>query len=93
MTDETSAHPTSTTETHESDQLVQRRANLAELAANGVLTAARLIPVHIEDPGRPRPDPQRRVIDIVRKLSADDFGSPVFDANGAYSRQAASARK
>jgi poly-gamma-glutamate capsule biosynthesis protein CapA/YwtB (metallophosphatase superfamily) len=63
-----------------------------ELAPNGVLLAAELHPVIIEEPGRPRPDPRGRAIEIVRQLSREDFGSAVFDANGEYRRPQPAAR-
>jgi hypothetical protein len=61
----------------------------ASLAPNGVLTALALHPVYIEEPGRPRPDPERRAIDIVRTLSKEDFGDALLDASGRWVRAAA----
>ncbi len=58
------------------------------LAANGVVTAARLHPLFLQDPGRPRPDPEQRAIESVRRLSQEDLGSPLFDTEGVYTRAA-----
>jgi len=57
-----------------------------KLAANGVVTAATLIPVHIQDPGRPQLDPKGQAIKIVRDLSRQDIGSPLFDKAGHFKR-------
>lgn len=53
-----------------------------DLAPNGVVTDALLDPVVLERPGVPTPDPSRRGIEIVRALSRDDFGEPLFDPGG-----------
>ena len=52
------------------------------LAINGVVTAAEINPVFLEDPGVPTPDLERRAIDIVRRLSEEDLGTSIFDARG-----------
>jgi hypothetical protein len=57
------------------------------LAINGVATAAEINPVFLEDPGVPTPDPERRAVDIVRRLSRDDLGDALFDAAGQYRRR------
>jgi hypothetical protein len=57
-----------------------------ELAPNGVLLSAKLNPVVIEEPGVPAPDRKGRAIKIVRDLSRQDFGNPVFDKEGKYTR-------
>ena len=57
-----------------------------ELAPNGVVLAATLNPVIIKEPGVPHPDPEGRAIEIVRNLSRQDFGDPVFDRDGRYVR-------
>ena len=56
------------------------------LAPNGVVTTAQLVPVFLESPGVPTPDPQGRAIEIVRSLSQEDLGDPLFDARGWYRR-------
>ncbi len=57
-----------------------------ELAANGVLLRAEMIPVTIADPGRPQPDPENDAIETVRALSLQDFGHVVLDEKGVYER-------
>jgi hypothetical protein len=57
------------------------------LAINGVVTAAEINPVFLDDPGVPTPDPERRAVDIVRRLSRDDLGNAVFDEAGRYRRR------
>ena len=57
-----------------------------ELAPNGVLTAAKLMPVQILKPGRPEPDAKNEAITIIRDLSQQDFGNAIFDAEGVYQR-------
>jgi poly-gamma-glutamate capsule biosynthesis protein CapA/YwtB (metallophosphatase superfamily) len=54
------------------------------LAANGAAVDAQLVPTALPRPGRPVLDPLRRTIGIVRALSASDFGSEVFDAEGRW---------
>ena len=44
-----------------------------ELAANGVLTAARLHPVVLDGDAVPRPDPTGRALTQIRELTAADF--------------------
>lgn len=56
------------------------------MAANGVVTAVDVEPVIIEKPGRPRRDPERRAIGLLRQLSTEDMGAPVIDENGQYRR-------
>lgn len=63
------------------------------LAINGVVTAAEIHPVFLEEPGVPTPDPAARGIDIVRRLSRDDLGDPLFDAQGRYRRGAGSGER
>jgi len=58
----------------------------ATLAPNGVLLAAELVPVFLDSPGIPTPDPDRRAVDIIRSLSEDDFGYTLFDQGGQYQR-------
>ncbi len=57
------------------------------IAVNGVVTEASIDPVYLEKPGIPTPDPQRRAVEIVRRLSRLDFGDSVFDASGRWVRQ------
>ncbi len=57
-----------------------------ELASNGVLLSAELLPAQITKPGRPKPDPAGRVIKAVRRLSKADFGSAFLDKHGKYTR-------
>ena len=57
------------------------------LAINGVVTAAEINSVFLDDPGVPTPDPERRAVDIVRRLSRDDLGSALFDQAGRYRRR------
>lgn len=45
----------------------------AELAANGVLTSARIRPVALDNLARPRPDPEGGAIQQVQELSDHDF--------------------
>lgn len=54
------------------------------LAPNGVVTAARIDPVVIEQPGVPTPDPERRAVAIIRDLSLEDFGDNIFDEHGRF---------
>ena len=56
------------------------------LAINGVVTAAEINPVFLEDPGVPTPDLRRRAMDIVRRLSQEDLGTSTFDAEGRFTR-------
>lgn len=56
------------------------------MAANGVVTAIDAVPVIIEKPGRPRIDPEKRAIGILRQLSTEDMGAPVIDEDGKYRR-------
>jgi hypothetical protein len=56
----------------------------ATLASDGALTGIQIQPLTIEAPGRPRPDPDRRAIEIVRRLSRADFGSEVVNEAGAW---------
>jgi tetratricopeptide (TPR) repeat protein len=44
-----------------------------QVAANGVLKAARLHPVRLDKHSIPRPDPQKRALQHVRELSQADF--------------------
>jgi hypothetical protein len=54
------------------------------LAANGVALEAQLVSTALPRPGRPVLDPSRRALGLVRALSASDFGSEVFDAEGRW---------
>ena len=45
----------------------------AEIAANGVLTKARIRPVALDNMAQPRPDPSGKAIEQVRELSEADF--------------------
>jgi hypothetical protein len=45
----------------------------AEIAANGVLTQARLRPVALDDLARPRPDPEGAALVQLTELSEADF--------------------
>lgn len=54
------------------------------LAPNGVLTALEVRPLFIEEPGRPRPDPEKRAIEILRRLSREDFGEALIDQDGRW---------
>ncbi len=56
------------------------------LAINGVVTAAEINPVVLEDPGVPTPDLQGRAVDIVRRLSQEDLGTSILDASGRFRR-------
>ena len=57
------------------------------LSINGVVTAAEINPVFLEDAGVPTPDLERRAIDIVRRLSEEDLGTSIFDARGRRRRR------
>ena len=59
----------------------------ATIAPNGVITEAEIVPVYLADPGIPTPDGQRRAIDIIRTLSGEDLGGPLFDSNGTWRRR------
>ena len=52
------------------------------VAPNGVLTGAKLLPVQLRDEGVPYPDKKARGIELVRKLSREDFGQTLFDKRG-----------
>jgi poly-gamma-glutamate capsule biosynthesis protein CapA/YwtB (metallophosphatase superfamily) len=56
----------------------------ATIAPDGRLKKAQLIPIKIEPPGHPVPDPERRAIALIRSLSAEDIGDALFDPDGAY---------
>ncbi|MEK7706002.1 MAG: CapA family protein [Myxococcota bacterium] len=56
------------------------------LAPNGVLLAAEVVPLRLEEPGIPTPDPKGKVIEHVRKLSREDFGVELLDDHGRYRR-------
>jgi poly-gamma-glutamate capsule biosynthesis protein CapA/YwtB (metallophosphatase superfamily) len=56
----------------------------ATLAPDGAVTSIRIEPLVIDPPGRPRPDADRRAIDLIRRLSRADFGSPVLDESGEW---------
>ncbi len=56
------------------------------MASNGVVTAIDAVPVVIEKPGRPRIDPEKRAIGILRQLSSEDMGAAVIDEDGKYRR-------
>jgi len=45
----------------------------ASVAANGVLTKARIRPVALDNMAQPRPDPEGRALKQVRELSSSDF--------------------
>jgi hypothetical protein len=56
-----------------------------KLAKNGVALSAELQPAIMVKPGRPVPDAEKRAIGIVRRLSKEDFGSPLLDEDGRWS--------
>jgi poly-gamma-glutamate capsule biosynthesis protein CapA/YwtB (metallophosphatase superfamily) len=56
------------------------------LAPNGVLTGLEVKPLFIEKPGRPRPDPEKRAIEMLRRLSKEDFGHPLIGEDGIWRR-------
>ncbi len=58
------------------------------LGADGAAEAVRLRPVQIERPGRPLPDPAGKAIPVVRELSTLDFGAPLLDEDGTWTRPA-----
>lgn len=45
-----------------------------ELAGNGTFLSARFVPMHQAPRRGPAPDPARRAIELLRRLSAEDFG-------------------
>ncbi|MBJ80764.1 MAG: capsule biosynthesis protein CapA [Myxococcales bacterium] len=53
-----------------------------ELARDGALVGASITPVVFEATGRPIMDPKGKAIPILRKLSKEDFGEELFDAQG-----------
>ncbi len=62
-----------------------------ELAPNGVLLGAQVVPVKIEEPGRPVVDPKGEGLQLLRQLGREDFSGPVFDEKGRYQRAATKA--
>ncbi|HVE85338.1 MAG TPA: CapA family protein [Myxococcales bacterium] len=54
------------------------------LAPNGVVTQVKVDPVVIEKPGTPVPDPDKKAIEILRKLSKDDFGDAFLREDGTW---------
>jgi len=54
------------------------------LAPNGVVTQVKVDPVVIEKPGTPVPDPEKKAIELLRKLSKDDFGDPFLREDGTW---------
>lgn len=56
------------------------------LAPNGVPLSLQMTPVFLEEPGRPRVDPERRGIESFRKLSRADFGAALLDETGGWTR-------
>ena len=54
------------------------------LAPNGVVTQVKVDPVVIEKPGTPVPDPDKKAIELLRKLSKDDFGDPFLREDGTW---------
>src|SRR6185295_17784864 len=54
------------------------------LAPNGVVTQVKVDPVVIEKPGTPVPDPEKKAIELLRKLSKDDFGDPFHREDGTW---------
>jgi hypothetical protein len=56
------------------------------LATNGVALSAQLEPLAIDQPGIPRPDPEKKAIQAVRDLSKQDLGVSVLDADGRWQR-------
>jgi len=55
-----------------------------ELAANGVVLRAELVPLVLPQPGAPEPDPTGQAVAAVRALSQADFGGSVLDERGVY---------
>ncbi|HEY8206265.1 MAG TPA: CapA family protein [Myxococcaceae bacterium] len=54
------------------------------LAPNGVATHVKVDPVVIEKPGTPVPDPDKKAIEVLRKLSKDDFGDAFLREDGTW---------
>ncbi len=63
------------------------------LATNGVATSAKLIPLTLEQPGVPQPDPKGRAIEVVRQLSQRDIGASLFNEDGTWRRTALHAER
>jgi len=59
------------------------------LAPNGVPLSIEMTPVFLEEPGRPRVDPEKRGIASFRKLSKVDFGAALLDEDGVWTRPGA----
>ncbi|MBI3183725.1 MAG: CapA family protein [Myxococcales bacterium] len=59
----------------------------ATLAPNGVALSLEAQPLFLEEPGRPRPDPEKRAIELLRRLSKQDFGEPLLDEAGQWRRK------
>ncbi|MBI1945753.1 MAG: CapA family protein [Deltaproteobacteria bacterium] len=56
----------------------------AELAADGALVAARLLPLRLGKDGRPALDDTLAAVSSVRALSQEDLGDALFDAIGRW---------
>lgn len=56
------------------------------LAPNGVLLDASIIPLRLDRPGIPTPDDTGGAVATIRRLSQEDFGSPLFDEQGRWHR-------
>ncbi len=56
------------------------------LAPNGVATRVELVPALLAKPGRPVLDPSGQGVSLVRGLSTQDFGLPLLDETGVWTR-------
>lgn len=56
------------------------------LAPNGVALGLEVVPLYLEPPGRPKRDPERRAIGVLRDLSQRDFGDALLDEQGRWRR-------
>ena len=47
-------------------------------------TQVKVDPVVMEKPGTPVPDPDKKAIELLRKLSKEDFGDPLLREDGTW---------
>lgn len=63
-----------------------------QLAENGAALSATLHPTRLSRSGRPELDPDRSILERVRRLSEADFGDALLDAEGRWQRSLPLAR-
>jgi poly-gamma-glutamate capsule biosynthesis protein CapA/YwtB (metallophosphatase superfamily) len=57
---------------------------VVDVAHDGAALAAQFLPTTMDRAGRPSPDPEARGIELVRRLSREDFGDAFFDDDGRW---------